>query len=134
MAWILCLGFLWCNYFLSVELSNIYGGYDKMHVNGYIFLVCKTLLCFLLETWNFLLLIIWSLLLTNWLWKTAMRCYSKSFFFFLLLKHYDISTFLDCHCQVKSKKDYIVNSWVCCLENNQLVITSGFSTVNFRKW
>ena len=26
-----------------------------------------------------------------------------------------------------------VNSWVRCLENNQLVITSGFPTVNFRK-
>ena len=27
----------------------------------------------------------------------------------------------------------IVNSWALCLENNQLVITSGIPTVNFRK-
>ena len=32
-----------------------------------------------------------------------------------------------------NQRKTIVNSWVCCLENNQLVITSGFPTVNFRK-
>ena len=32
-----------------------------------------------------------------------------------------------------NQRKTIVNSWVCCLENNQLVITSGFATVNFRK-
>ena len=33
----------------------------------------------------------------------------------------------------KNQRKTIVNSWVRCLENNQLVITSGFPTVNFRK-
>ena len=33
-----------------------------------------------------------------------------------------------------NQRKTIVNSWVRCLENNQLVITSGFPTVNFRKW
>ena len=32
-----------------------------------------------------------------------------------------------------NQRKTIVNSWVRCLENNQLVITSGFPTVNFRK-
>ena len=32
-----------------------------------------------------------------------------------------------------NQRKTIVNSWVQCLENNQLVITSGFATVNFRK-
>ena len=34
----------------------------------------------------------------------------------------------------RNQRKTIVNSWVRCLENNQVVITSGFSTVNFRKW
>ena len=33
----------------------------------------------------------------------------------------------------KNQRKTIVNSWVRCLENNQLVITSAFLTVNFRK-
>ena len=33
----------------------------------------------------------------------------------------------------KNQRKTIVNSWVRCVENNQLVITSGFPTVNFRK-
>ena len=33
----------------------------------------------------------------------------------------------------RNQRKTIVNSWVRCLENNQLVITSGFPTVNFRK-
>ena len=32
-----------------------------------------------------------------------------------------------------NQRKTIANSWVRCLENNQLVITSGFPTVNFRK-
>ena len=32
-----------------------------------------------------------------------------------------------------NQRKTIVNSWVRCLENNQLVITSGFPTENFRK-
>ena len=32
-----------------------------------------------------------------------------------------------------NQRKTIVNSWVRSLENNQLVITSGFPTVNFRK-
>ena len=32
-----------------------------------------------------------------------------------------------------NQRKTIVNSWVRCVENNQLVITSGFPTVNFRK-
>ena len=32
-----------------------------------------------------------------------------------------------------NQRKTIVNSWVRCLENNQLVITSGFPTANFRK-
>ena len=32
-----------------------------------------------------------------------------------------------------NERKTIVNSWVRCLENSQLVITSGFPTVNFRK-
>ena len=32
-----------------------------------------------------------------------------------------------------NQRKTIVNSWVRCLENNQLDITSGFPTVNFRK-
>ena len=32
-----------------------------------------------------------------------------------------------------NQRKTIVNSWVRCLENNQLVITSAFPTVNFRK-
>ena len=32
-----------------------------------------------------------------------------------------------------NQRKTIVNLWVRCLENNQLVITSGFPTVNFRK-
>ena len=32
-----------------------------------------------------------------------------------------------------NQRKTIVSSWVRCLENNQLVITSGFPTVNFRK-
>ena len=35
--------------------------------------------------------------------------------------------------RMKNQRKTIVNSWVRCLENNQLVITSGFPTVNFRK-
>ena len=31
-----------------------------------------------------------------------------------------------------NQRKTIVNSWVRCLENNQLVITSGFPTVNFK--
>ena len=31
---------------------------------------------------------------------------------------------------IKNQRKTIVNSWVRCLENNQLVITSGFPTVN----
>ena len=34
---------------------------------------------------------------------------------------------------ITDQRKTIVNSWVRCLENNQLVITSGFPTVNFRK-
>ena len=34
----------------------------------------------------------------------------------------------------KNQRKTIVNSRVRCLENNKLVITSGFPTVNFRKW
>ena len=34
---------------------------------------------------------------------------------------------------LENQRKTIVNSWVRCLENNQLVITSGFPTVNFRK-
>ena len=34
---------------------------------------------------------------------------------------------------ITNQRKTIVNSWVRCLENNQLVITSGFPTVNFRK-
>ena len=33
----------------------------------------------------------------------------------------------------KNQRKTIVNLWVRCLENNQLDITSGFPTVNFRK-
>ena len=33
----------------------------------------------------------------------------------------------------RNQRKTIVNSWVRCLENNQLVITSAFPTVNFRK-
>ena len=36
--------------------------------------------------------------------------------------------------QIDNQRKTIVNSWVRCLESNQLVITSGFPTVNFRKW
>ena len=36
--------------------------------------------------------------------------------------------------RITNQRKTIVNSWVRCLENNQLVITSGFPTVNFRKW
>ena len=36
---------------------------------------------------------------------------------------------LNCFCKLHQRKT-IVNSWVRCLENNQLVITSGFPTVN----
>ena len=36
--------------------------------------------------------------------------------------------------QFLSKKDYIVNSWERCLENNQMVNNSGFLTVNCGKW
>ena len=44
-----------------------------------------------------------------------------------------------CHVHMKvtettdNQRKTIVNSWIRCLENNQLVITSGFLTVNFRK-
>ena len=44
-----------------------------------------------------------------------------------------------CHVHMKvtettdNQRKTIVNSWIRCLENNQLVITSGFPTVNFRK-
>ena len=34
----------------------------------------------------------------------------------------------------ENQRKTIVNSWVRCLESNQLVITTGFPTVNFRKW
>ena len=34
---------------------------------------------------------------------------------------------------IHNQRKTIVNSWVLCLENNQLVITSGFPIVNFRK-
>ena len=40
----------------------------------------------------------------------------------------DTSRYIICN-----QRKTIVNSWVRCLENNQLVITSGFLTVNFRK-
>ena len=102
MAWIFCLGFLWCNYFLSVELSNFYGGYDKIHVNGYIFLGCKTLLCFLLETWNFL--IVYNVIVVIdqvFDFEKLQWDVTQNRLYFLMLKHYDISTFLDSHCQVK---------------------------------
>ena len=33
-----------------------------------------------------------------------------------------------------NQRQTIVNSWERCLENNQMVINSGFSTVNPRKW
>ena len=40
----------------------------------------------------------------------------------------------DIQCTLEgNQRKTIVNSWVRCLENNQLVITSGFPTVNFRK-
>ena len=32
-----------------------------------------------------------------------------------------------------NQRKTIVNSWIRCLENNQVVITSGFPTMNFRK-
>ena len=32
-----------------------------------------------------------------------------------------------------NQRKAIVNSWVRCVENNQLVIPSGFPSVNFRK-
>ena len=41
-----------------------------------------------------------------------------------------------CHSHKNSNSNQrktIVHSWVRCFENNQLVITSGFPTVNFRK-
>ena len=38
-----------------------------------------------------------------------------------------------CHMISLNQRKTIVNSWVRCLENNQLVNTSGFPTVNFRK-
>ena len=36
--------------------------------------------------------------------------------------------------KLTNQRKTIINSWVRCLENNQLVITSAFPTVNFRKW
>ena len=35
-----------------------------------------------------------------------------------------------CH---EYQRKTIVNSWECCLENNQMVISSSFPTVNCRK-
>ena len=63
-----------------------------------IFLGCKTLLCFLLETCNFLLLIIIDQLFD---FEKLQWDVTQNRFYFLMLKHYDIATFLDCHCQVK---------------------------------
>ena len=36
---------------------------------------------------------------------------------------------MNCFCKLHQRKT-IVNSWLRCLENNQLVITSGFPTVS----
>ena len=43
-----------------------------------------------------------------------------------------IKRFCECSNNMNQRKT-IVNSWVRCLENNQLVITSAFPTGNFRK-
>ena len=45
----------------------------------------------------------------------------------VLLKEISISQ------RINNQRKTIVNSWVHYLENNQLVITSAFPTVNFKK-
>ena len=73
--------------------------------------------------------------LTDTVWCMTSSCNSN--IYALIRPHKTTNRHFQKHSTLgpfSNQRKTIVNSWVLCLENNQLVITSGFPTVNFRKW
>ena len=75
--------------------------------------------------------------INNNTWETYiihyMYLFAKRLFFYYLWVVYTALNLRFRENRKKNQRKTIVNSWVRCLENNQVVITSGFPTVNFRK-